>query len=850
MAGIGKGALAIALGHSLQEGELVRGESGWTMPVVHPTGKDWKVIYADVAKCDTQNECAAVILEAMRFTLNEGQEFEQLRKYAEKMAADTADTATPLFLLLLNHCDSVIRSNREQFQSLLRAIVPAFRVVTTSCTQITDLHVSVQSVDLEPLDASSTCEVLVSLCPADRGLTEELAKKFANLCSGMPIVIKIVVATLALQSRTLIEWLELLSKRSADSDVLETMARKMPLADDARRNVTACIQTVFDSLTVEEQNQTMCLTLFSNWFSTEEAAIVLGMEESVVLDLMVQLELRSLRQKIGKGWFSLQSIVHSFLKAKCKHENPVDYQAARVRFAKHFGAQFCKASAIYAKEPKRALSLFQSVEANFEQFRKFVFDEELADVCIEFAISSELLLKVVMSSSARAEFFESCASSARLRGLWRTYVWLKIREINAVLDDHNCDLEKAKSLMKEVKARDLDDDRLLCVERLIAEAQLCLCDNDPHRSLRLITSVCEKNQDVLRTSPLMAASAYSTFGNVAEDLNKPSMALSYYAKGIDVYASSIGVKVPEHPFVCTIQLQMARCHFRVKDFSRSSELFSRVLRVQTGFGCDRLSLAVTSYHLGIAEACASATGKEKTLYDSNALTHLQTALDEVERLTNDHPLLVLAPMALGKIHFWYGVCSSVGKRAAENIDTACRYFRKAVQCCDESSAFDRDLWKLEGLAYLSIPLPSKKTHDFQSKIDECRYHAELLTSQEVEIPAIVQLVISQDFTKRTSLDFTLRKCKWGFAGCLSALARQPQAVGDYQTLDSLNLLSERVQKRSHDFDPSLRQRSSTDCNSNSSTRNRVEVRRSLTASLLTSMYLLPMRRKKTVEKDV
>ena len=198
-------------------------------------------------------------------------------------------------------------------------------------------------------------------------------------------------------------------------------------------------------------------------------------------------------------------------------------------------------------------------------------------------------------------------------------------------------------------------------------------------------------------------------------------------------------------------------------------------------------------------------------------------------------------MALGKIHFWYAVCSGVGKRATENFDTASRYFSKAVQCCDGNSAFDRDLWKLEGLAYLSIPSPSKKTYNFQ-KIDECRDHAGPFTSEKVEIPAIVQLVISQDFAKRTNLDLMLRKCKWGFAGCLSALAHQPQAVGDYQILDSLNLLSERVQKRR----PSLRQRSSTE----SATRDRVEVRRSLTTSLLTSMYLLPIRSKKTVEKDV
>ena len=809
--GVGKSALAAAAGLRLGDNEA------------HPRRR---VFYVSVTDYQSQDQYASAILEALDRRAQLGHEFKELVSATKQRAFQDA-------VLILDGCDKILKNKPNQFHSLLNVLRSAFRVLTTSCQR----YNSRQEILLNPLTQSSACSVLIQLCSS---CDKKQANRLVRLCGCMPIAIQIIGAVL----RTVYTPDDLLEHlQASDAHFLKKLDYYADnLNFPAESKVTACFETAYQSLGEDLQQWLTCLSLFQSSFTDDEAAEILGMGRSEVKDkILLPLERRSLLQcdQQPQRRFKLHSLVRKFLKERCRETASTSatiYDAALIRFCRFYCFHLRKIAGIYEKEAKRAVRLFQQNRENFVQLL-FKFNglpqvSTLRMMYVRLALDTVSLFRATLSPDARGTFLRSCAQSAESAGDQGPCSRLQLFAIEAILDTFQPDTDEAMRLLRlaEENCAAAANDTLLLIHCRITEVQILLSDSAGKGAFELIQKVIyDHSKNELSADPLLKSAALVAYGNAAEEVGDFKTAVLVYQEAMEFCSVAQGDDRGFHPETCAILLQTARCQFEMEKYRESSRTYSRVQKMQVDLSCDRLSLATTQYQQCIANACAFPNDQD---VQREAVTTLDNVESEVERLTDGHPLRLLAPLGAGKILFRLGINEekSRQKEAKEALQQSEEHLRRALDWCGNLTidAVDDSELKIDCLAYLSVlqalRLGKKSIENSVSyRFQCCELKAELDSRNATKVTSMVNFVTNRDkraFLKMCQTIASVRVAfqrvdvETRFTGCLSVLLRRNSFTHDNRCVTrSFSQVSRRksfkpLPLRAHSLPPGLGKRRS------------------------------------------
>eukprot|EP00118_Oscarella_pearsei_P002126 m.9602 g.9602 ORF g.9602 m.9602 type:complete len:1158 (+) comp21490_c0_seq1:146-3619(+) len=766
--GVGKSMLATAVGKKLlDEGR--------------------KVTFVSVADYESQDQYAGAILEALGSQPQLGHEFQELEALSRKSNFRS-------HVLILDGCDKILKSHRSQFLSLLCVLCRLFDVITTSwrCFDLSQLKMVPVSVDR--LTVSSAVKVLSSLCP---NIKKADAENLVRLCGCMPIAIQIIGATLKTVF-TPEQFLTSLKEASAQATFVAKLDSFAETVLSKDSSVTMCFETAFRSLPEDLQEKLTCLSLFRASFTEEEAADVLDATD-LLETVLLPLEQHSLLLSVSKKRFQLHSLIRKFLKERCnRSENAVSFNGARIRFCEFYCRRLRETAALYEEDARSAVRKFQRDRPNFVQLLYFAKIPEivssLREMYVRLALDTVPLLKATLSHEARKSFLKSSAEAASGESDLGAQSRLQLFTIEAILDDIHPDISEARQLLKSAEKSAADvNDTLLPIHCHIMETQILLSDFHSEEAFRLMKDkVLGHYNRTLCSHPSLKSAALVAFGNAAEETGDVGLAIMRYKEALEYCSFSHGDVRGSHPEICAIQMQIARCLFEREKYDESEMAYAQVRKMQVQLSCDRLSLATTQYQLCIATACAF---REDQTKQQGALNILQEVEEEVKRLKESHPLLLLAPLAAGKILFCLGMSMSNKdskkkkqrkEQAGKVFNTSQSHIERALSNCENMTidVLDNSELKMECLAYLSVldvllPRNSDVQQGHEYRRQCCTLREEFSNGIGVTVTSpIVDFVTSEGFPSMCTtftavrLAFKAKNVQPRFTGCLSILLRR------------------------------------------------------------------------------
>eukprot|EP00118_Oscarella_pearsei_P007104 m.33648 g.33648 ORF g.33648 m.33648 type:complete len:1083 (+) comp31861_c0_seq3:165-3413(+) len=785
--GVGKNKLVIALGHSL----LLNG--GDSIPPSMAEAK-WVVACADVSSCSEADQCAGVILDALNETPVAGQEYQQLRDLTGQLVESPCSR-----LLLLSHCDEIIKCHPDQFGKLLNMLSPTFQIVFTSSWWFISLELQIKHIELDPLDLDAATYLILSLCnckPGNLSVTFEQAQTFARLCGGMPMAINVLASGL----RTICspaDLLESLYNSVSEFQFLKHLEKFAEATVSPQSGVTIAIEAVFRELHPPLQDQLICLNFFQGAFSKEDAAFLLEMDKfTLSFDVLMPLTRCSLLPEVAKDRFCFNPLMVRFLRGKCSKTTSALVDKARQRYAELFCPRLQEAALCYNKNAKEGMEAFRADRANYVQFFRFACLSDITDGCIHLAVTAAPLLKAAISSVNRQRIFKLCSVAAQGKDNKQDFIRLQLLTLEALLDDFHKIMENGKEMEEledsKKRAEEIGDHRLI-IECLLMKAHLLMAKDEHSKAFELLMGQVlgpyEKTE--IQADPFLAGFCYAALAAAAEEVDGPKPAVSLYEKAYEFLTFSLDeMPYPIHPAVCAVQLQTARCQFDNGDYESSRQNYAKVLEAQRTLLCDRLSQVTTLYHLGVAKVCSAlAKSDVDMVLTESAFQDLKQVEEDLERLCNGclHPLQMWTDLALGKVLFIRGLNT---KRRNE---AEAKHLFAQAEVYFLNSFLARQAFVLEELDYLELsaechvylcmtgillakfPGRAEDTSGLNHHKETCRLVDKLKAKKKIS--PVLMLVAADSFAKKYSsfgavrMAFSKQGIVIQFTGCFSALQR-------------------------------------------------------------------------------
>jgi tetratricopeptide (TPR) repeat protein len=742
--GVGKTILGKAVAHALVKKQSAN------------EGTEWKATYVSLRDHESQDQCLQDILQAFGQDVKEGQEFTQVQSFLN-------DTDIQNHVLVLDACDKAIRYHLAQFQSLLYTLASSFKIITTSLTSYVSMELKLSYHQLKPFDANTAQSVLC--CLSNNIVIEKpVATVLVKLCHCMPIAIQILAAALQAEFFSPDQLLDFLLQDQDSCGVHSTVLDKMDrLAEQTSPNhaVSLCIEAAYMGLSPLLQQQLTLLSLFQGSFSAKACAVVLNMENKsrTLLKVLGPLKQCSLLEPSKGVCYTIHGSIIEFLKRKFKLLPKEVHILAVERFCTYYGKRLERASAHFLNNSKLAVIKFEKNRGNFEELFHFATDAASYDWYRNLVINAEGLLRVTLSVDHRCKLFKTCAKAAKKQQNEIHCAALTLSLVDSQLDASNI-AHARQSIQSIAPNEDVLDQRLLLQYRVL-EASVLTSEDDPYGATKLLMASCFGEDSGIKSYPMLEGKALVALGNATVALDDQCAAIGHYEEAIKLMTaavhSSCGPDTSKvtHPDICSIRIQIAHCDLQMGNYDASYNHFLEALVMQRLLSCDRLSRAITTYHIGIAKAGLMDVSKppnSESVVD-DALGYICAARDDAIRLSSNHPLIMLASLAAGSLLFLKGLIfdKKYQRRAQECLENALESFLLCNKCCEESAEWKNSLMNLEALAHQTIIRSAlySKDKDLVKKLrSRCIDLAEVLFPQNYNnLPAAVAYVMSEKFPK-------------------------------------------------------------------------------------------------------
>lgn len=715
-------------------------------------------VYISLVDHGSQDQCVRAILEGLGEDPKEGQEFTHLQSFLQ-------ENDFRGLVLILDACDKAIRHQLVQFHSLLSTLATSVKIITTSLTSYQSRELEVCCLQLKPFEPDVAQSVLCSLCDKGSKITikKGTAKQLVELCDYMPIAIQIIAAVLRTRLFAPQSLLTYLHDAAEESTVLDNLDKLATHTVNPDHRVSACFEAAYSLLPQTLQHELTLLSLFQGSFSDKACATVLGIENkaNMLLKVLGPLQQCSLLEP-GKGnRYGIHGSIVEFLRAKFARL-PQDVRSSAVnRYCLYYSKDLGRASEHFLDNPRQSVLQFDKNRGNYEQLLQFAVPAAIYDDYMDLIMNSEGLLRVSLSVDQRCELFEACAKAAKFRKDYVQFATSTLCLADSQLDASNTQL--ARECLGRIAVREAVLSDKLLIRYRILEASVMTWEGDPAGATKQLINDCFKEDSTVNSYPMLKGKALVALGNASVALDDRCAATEQYeqAKGYMIAAFTQPCQdsdgpcpssKPTHPDICSVQLQIAHCYFQIGNYSASESHFLEALAMQGRLSCDRLSRAITSYHIGISQAAlihATECIDQSQLED--AVGYLGAARDEAIRLSNNHPLTMVALLALGNLLFRNGLNMKrkLQKEAQQEFRNALEHFAACTERCRDSADWKDSTVALEALSYQAIIKTvlrsAPKSDDVSKMVCRCVELAQALSPNGSGLPSGVQYVLSDTF---------------------------------------------------------------------------------------------------------
>ncbi|XP_013402393.1 tetratricopeptide repeat protein 28-like, partial [Lingula anatina] len=247
MGGIGKTSVAIEVGH-----------------------REQNVLYIDMRQVTNLDSVKLSLVQHYHPTSSLKDLYSDYQNvFIQSLSSLTSDT-----VIIFDNNDEVIKSNLQEFHSLIQCISNSTKHVTLLCTSRESFSVmshNMAVLDVPPLDKAPSTDILwegkaTSPTDSESIVLGELAEK----CGGNPLALKLLAVQL--KKKTAQRVLD----RMQNKNVIENLkVANLP----ASQEMMACLDMSYETLNTEEQRVFRALHIFPVSFHVEEVSGILKIDE-------------------------------------------------------------------------------------------------------------------------------------------------------------------------------------------------------------------------------------------------------------------------------------------------------------------------------------------------------------------------------------------------------------------------------------------------------------------------------------------------------------------------------------------------------------------------------------------
>ena len=433
--GFGKSTLAMHVGHAV----VKRGN------VVH------YVNMADFPEKDVKQILSEKVMDSAR-VIAKHISFDSLLRWAR-------DQYYTNNLLILDNCDKVIHSQKQEFYDAVKRVVEEsihIKVVFTSrmLEPFLDYY---RWIKIDELSEVHACKLLESKILSQVNITQEEIQQIANHTGNVPLALHIIGSLLCLPHSP---------KPSAVILELQTNPMDILTPDDfpASKQMFTTIHLSYNYLSKDTQKIGRQLTLFPGSFKLDAAKDILctsnvGSDCNKVLDELVKSSLLEYDQRIQSERYQYHQLIRDFFLHIQRNDYPHEHEQLLPAFHIHYANMLMAISFQFNHYYEKSLAILDSERHNIQ--RLFEIKQNLP--LNEFVVIVGALTKGISVGllSVRFSKGELCSS---IKTYLNRYDWV---------------VDSLDDILQEIKTHPLNKETVL-TQYLVLIDQVAKCEEDAH----------------------------------------------------------------------------------------------------------------------------------------------------------------------------------------------------------------------------------------------------------------------------------------------------------------------------------------------------------------------------------
>ncbi|XP_013393438.1 uncharacterized protein LOC106161121 [Lingula anatina] len=512
MGGIGKTSVAIEVGHQEQN-----------------------VLYFDMRQATNLESVKLALVQHYHPTRS----LKDLYSDYQNILIQTLSSLTSDTVIIFDNNDEVIKSNLQDFHSLLQNVLNSSKHITLLCTSreaFSLLSHNMAVAEVPHLDKASSIDILWEGKPTSPTDSESLVLgEIAEKCGGNPLALKLLAVQL--KKKTAQRVLD----RMKNKNVIESLkVANLP----ASQEMMACLDMSYETLNTEEQKVFRALHIFPISFTLEEVSEMLEIDEDECESILDSLCNKSLLSSDPR-FYDLHPLLRSYAAFRAgTHQNEI----SRILNA------YCK---LYMKQmPDLVLECdISSSKETYEKVKKILphfkviarwLSEELHDKKTALLQGSLFLIACIFQSVFLYPEALTILQMLELRdekyflfeGIG-PIIYVKIGEVLQGMGNYKEALTYYERYLKILK--EIFGEKHPCV------AEVYINIGGVLKSMGHYTEALkyyEKNLEVLGEEHPDIATTYLNIGNVLCAMGKYAEALTYYEKCLETQKKKVGEKHP------------------------------------------------------------------------------------------------------------------------------------------------------------------------------------------------------------------------------------------------------------------------------------------------------------------
>ena len=382
--GMGKTEVAICVGHLLQD-------------------EDWPVVYVE-KQTNLMEICHEILyqLDRRHWTLNDA-----IVQHCKRKLSELVDDT---IIILDNTEDAQDEDKFDNFVKHLVKLAPKIQtIITTQCDIKTVIPGSIHKIRLDPLDPSSSTELLMQLAP--RGVSKCYAEEIGELCGRVPLFL--VSCTCSMMADGFCPKVFTQELRQNPVRVLKDSEHLNPIYQDIGRFFVLLPEHVLKNL--------VRLSVFPTTFSVKDIRFLFD-DNYEVEDVKTKLIQCCLLKKLNDGdLLAIHPMVKTYCKAERETLNLGDVgRAAEHAFNHHYLEILRSLHKLFIKKDSssEAILRFRKEKANImEAFENCLRDtSELQEKVFAVDVANEVvnfLAKVLSPPKECTNLYQKCCDFAR-----------------------------------------------------------------------------------------------------------------------------------------------------------------------------------------------------------------------------------------------------------------------------------------------------------------------------------------------------------------------------------------------------------------------------------------------------